>query len=172
MLMATAGRIAQNPQEFLDTSDKFDPEVTAMIWDEVVRRFPTSWGSVAKFELGFGSGPPPNEVAQAGSDVLERLEAMANQQGRGRPHLELQSTLACDLGEIFRAHGGRITRITFDGETGPFHEFLDLILPAVRSFARDANFDLNITTMVEKAQMNRDVKPRKNNGISATQLIP
>lgn len=172
MLMATASKIAQNPQEFLDTSEGFDPEVNAMVWDEVVRQTSTSWVTAAKFELGIGSGPPPTEIAQAANNVRIRLKAKAGQQGRGRPHLELQTDLALDLGRIFRAQGGRITRITFDGESGPFHEFLELLLPAVRPFAKDAGFDLTITTMVEKAQTYRDGKPRKNNGISATQLIP
>ena len=168
--MATVRKIAQNPEDFLDSCEKFDLEASALVWDEVARRSPANRILVTKFELSFGTGPLPSEIALAAGTVLGRLEVL--EQNRGRPYLALQTNLACELGRIFRGYGGRITRITFDSETGPFHEFLNLILPAVRTFAKNAGFDLNITTMVEKAQTYRDVKPRKNNGISATQLIP
>ena len=136
MLIATVSKIAQKPQEFLEKSDKFDPEATALVWDEVARRSPANRELVTNFELGIGSGPLPSEIALAARIVLERLEVQAGQQNRGRPHLVSQTTLACELGRIFRGQGGRITRITFDGETGPFHDFLNLVLPAVRTFAK------------------------------------
>lgn len=172
MLMATAEEIIRNPQIFQKEHEKFDPEVNAMVFDELARLSPEDPVSITKFDRG-GRAPPSEQIVQAASNVVVRLKARAKEQkGGGRPHLELQTELAFGMGRIFRAHGGKITRVTFDGETGPFHEFLELLLSVVRPFARTAGFDLNVATMVEKAQRDPPVKPRKLKHISCYPVNP
>jgi len=151
MMLATANEIKRNPQKFLNLSERFDPEVNAMVLDEAARLSATTNVAIQEFELGLGIGPPPSEIARAADNVVQLLENRRVSK-IGRPHLGLQAELAVSLGRVFRSKGGKITRITFDGESGPFHNFLDVLLPIVRKFARKAGFDLNVTTMVEKAQ--------------------
>ena len=67
--------------------------------------------------------------------------------------LEWQTWLAVRLGAFFLAKGGNLSRTVFDGESGDFHEFLGLVLPAVQPFAWELGFSLTITTMVAKARL-------------------
>jgi len=153
MMIATASEIAKNPQKFLDLSERFDPEVNAMILDAAARFSAATNASVQKFELGEGNGPPSEDIAKAASNVIQFLQRRTGTKAKvGRPYLGLQTDLAVALGRVFRNHGGKITRTTHDGESGPFHEFLEVLLPAVRPFAQKAGFDLNVMTMVVKAQ--------------------
>lgn len=152
-LVATVKHIGKNPTDFLSDMDKYDPEATARVIAACAAMSPDNRKALLAFENGEGSGPSPEDVAKAALVVLEDLEALAKSRRRGgRPELELQSQLAVALGYLFVNAGGKISRIVFDQESGPFHEFLELVLPLVRAHARRAGFALNVNTMVAKAR--------------------
>ena len=153
MLLASAEHIFKYPQDFLANSENYDPEVVALVLGCCGQLSRDNKVGVIGLETGKWAGPSVDEIRRAAAIVMDRLslEVRGSSQG-GRPQLVLQTRLACDLARIFRNNGGRITRITTDGETGAFHKFLERVLPPVEKLAIRAGFVLNVTTMVEKAQ--------------------
>ena len=155
-LKATVKEIAQKPDEFLMSSDKFDPEAVALVIGACARRSSINNQLLLAYELGNGSGPPPEEIATAAEQVLVELsQKKTSRASRGRPIQVAQGELASGLAKVFKMRGGRITRNVgrpIGRETGPFHKFLELLLPAVAQMARYAGITLTVTTMVAKAR--------------------
>ena len=155
-LISTAKAIARDPARFLESSETYDREAAARILGVCARVSPANQAAVLEYELGKGAGPPAEEIALAARAVIEDLEklALARRAG-GANKLLWQTTLAIDLARVFMARGGKITRNVGrkNGlETGPFHQFLEIVLPCVRGVARQAGFALTVTTIVAKAR--------------------
>ena len=156
MLMATVKVIGNNPRDFLQDSEKFDPEAAALVIGACGGRSSINKRLLLEYESGIGSGPPPEEIANAAEQVLVELSQKSTlQPERGRPIQVAQGELANSLAKVYLTRGGIITRnVGRDGdqETGPFHKFLELLLPAVHEIARRAGITLTVATMVAKAQ--------------------
>ena len=141
-LMATVKHIAKHPAEFLSSMGSYDPEAAALVIGACAAMSTHNRNALLQFEIGNGAGPLPSDIVRAAAIVLERLEATASGQRRGgRPELVLQRELAMDLAMKFLNRGGKVTRTVGDGETGPFHEFLELLLPLIQPHA--CQFALN-----------------------------
>lgn len=152
-LMATVSAIGKNPTAFLAHSESYDPEAKTRVLGACARSSPENNLAVQEFDCGNGDGPSPVEITKAANIVLEDLKKDSLKRSRGgRPKLDWQTSLAVDLADVFTRRGGKLTRIVGDGESGPFHRFLELILPSVKVFADRADFALTVTTMVAKAR--------------------
>ena len=164
-LLATIERIGKNPSEFLVKSDGYDPEAKERVLGAYAGMSPSNRQSVYKFELGNTDGMSENQLVEASRLAAEVLQKDALERKKGGPlKLDGQTSLAVDLASFFLSKGGSIARTVADGETGPFHQFLELVLPAVRPFARRANFALTVTTMVAKARKELIPKPQEVSG--------
>jgi hypothetical protein len=174
-LMATARAIARNPLAFLKDPGKYDPEVVARIYDASAIASRENQLLLADFECRRGPPPPVEDLVTGAQKVLNDLEATAEGKShRGGQTLALQRELAVDLARIFKAFGGRVTRITrFDQhaeaqplyrEVGPFHDFLKLVLPPAFLFAKRAGFKMkSIRSIVgmSKGVITRPGRPRE-----------
>lgn len=153
-LMATVAVAKRFPADFLRCTNLFDPEAVVRIIDACAARSEGNKLALLNWEIGVGAGPPPEEIRAAAETALDQL---SRETTKGRPRTEHQRDLALALGRRFVAMGGKITRVTFDGETGPFHRLLKVILvPTVKRLAREAGFVLTPRSMVEFAQ--KDLK--------------
>lgn len=154
MLMATVAIAANDPVWFLKKMDKLDPEAVARVVGTCGARSKANELALLNREIGIGTGPPPEEIRAAAVEVLARLrQDIANGGTKRRPKVELQYDLAISLGRRFVAMGGRLTRVTFDGETGPFHRLLEIVLvPTAKRLAKEAGFALTIRSMVRIAR--------------------
>jgi hypothetical protein len=151
-LAATIKKIADDPSGFLEEMDRYDPEAVARVI-AVLCRNREARNQFLEFEGGLGSPPPTEDIAGAARQALDELEQQkTNRQKGGRPVDELQKDLAIELARIYTGFGGSIGRRVHDREYGPFHEFLEIILPAVRGHGIGAKSSLTITTMVRAAQ--------------------
>jgi hypothetical protein len=117
------------------------------------------WGSAQVRAPYIMGEPTPENVARAAEGALKRLESA---RVRGRPRNPAHEILAERLGPIFRASGRQIRRyrkklpkpakvkaIYF--ETGPFHEFLELILPPLQGFLREQKLaPVSVETVVRE----------------------
>ena len=156
MLMSTVKAIGNDPREFLQNSEKFEPEAAALVIGACGGRSSINKRLLLEYEKGNGSGPPPEKIAKAAEQVLAKLSQKNTLQPvRGRPIQVAQGELANNLAKVYLTRGGIITRNVGragDLETGPFHKFLELLLPAVHEIARRAGITLTVATMVAKAQ--------------------
>ena len=73
MLMATVKVIGNNPRDFLQDSEKFDPEAAALVIGACGGRSSINKRLLLEYESGIGSGPPPEEIAKAAEQVLAEL---------------------------------------------------------------------------------------------------
>lgn len=155
-LLSTAKAIARDPVRFLESSETYDREAATRILGVCARMSPVNHGAILEYERGTGAGPAPEQIALAARAVIEDLGKLAHERRvGGASKLVWQTSLAIDLARIFMARGGKITRNVGrqnGSETGPFHQFLDIVLPSVRDIARQAGFTLTVTTMVAKAR--------------------
>jgi hypothetical protein len=103
------------------------------------------WGSDQTRSNYVGGEPMPDDIARAAEAAASRIQA---QRSRGRRHHRAYPILAESLGAIFRASGQAIQRHrkklprsakddTIYTETGPFHEFLALVLSPLRDVLRE-----------------------------------
>jgi hypothetical protein len=150
-LKATVKEVAKRPSEFLSDVGRYDPEAVALVYDAFTRGSPENRLIFLQFEAGLGPPPPAEAIAEAASKVLGDLAEQAkNNPGVGGQTLVLQRELIQDLAAIFLRFGGSLKRSTqFDNSVlgervykGPFHDFLKLVLPPVRQFARKAGFKM------------------------------
>lgn len=164
-LMATVKAIRIDPEAFLRDVGRYDPEAVARVYGAYASVSVVNRTQLAGFEAGLGPAPRPDEIAAAAANILGDLEAEARAVSRvgGQP-LTLQQNLAHDLARIFKNFGGRVTRVTRfypDArpqyiETGPFHDFLELVLPPARPFAERAGFRLkSIRSLVSSVLKDR-----------------
>lgn len=170
-LMATAKAIARNAQAFQQDPGTFDPEVVARISDKIAGVSRNSQLLLANFECRSGSPLSTENIVAAARMVVTDLQNTAKEKShRGGQALLLQRDLAIDLATIFKRFGGRTTRVTrFDlsnefapayREDGPFHDFLELVLPPALLFARRAGLKMkSIRSMVK---MSKGAKPPFN----------
>jgi hypothetical protein len=170
-LKATIRAISKDPVQFLEKSEKFDPEAVARVLGVCARRNRANNQLLMTWELGRGKGPPPEEIKKAAQEVLFALPQDKDvHSSKGRPRQSEQGDLAISLSKAFLAHGGKITRNVGrkdNQETGEFHRFLELLLPAVNRIATRAGITLTVTTMVAKAQ--KVLKPTK---LASTRAYP
>jgi hypothetical protein len=152
MVMATVKKIGRDPQAFLDDSESYDPEAETMVLGETARLSFESAALVQQYVLGVGPAPDISQIAEAVPFVLAELGREMQEMKGGRPLLAFQSELACDLGIIFRAQGGKLRRNPKQIKTMPFRSFIELMIEVVQPFAWKAGFALTATTMIEKAQ--------------------
>lgn len=174
-LMATAKSIARKPEAFLEDADKFDPEVVARVFDKIAGFSNEKQLLLAHFECRLGPPPPLNDVVSAARIVISNLQAVAAEKShRGGQELQLQRELAVDLATIFQRFGGRTTRITrFDPsaelsvlyrEDGPFHNFLEIILPPARLFAKRAGLKMKSIRSIVKMSKGANAPVSRNAG--------
>ena len=153
-LVPTVAKIVRDPVDFVAYSEKYHPEASALVLGTYAAQSPAAARAVLEFELGKSGGMVAREIVEAGKRVNDRLEEKASSRRKGGGvELEWQTWLAVRLGTFFLAKGGKLSRTVFDGESGDFHEFLELVLPAVQPFAWKLGFSLTITTMVAKARL-------------------
>jgi hypothetical protein len=171
--MATVRAIARKPIAFLGNLGTYDPEAAAKVYG--------AYGSVSlenrlrlsQFEAGLGPAPPAEEIAAAAARVLCYLEAETQKDSHvGGQTLELRNELVLDLATIFKNFGGRTTRVTrFDPdrvpahfEDGPFHGFLEIVIPAARPFAKRAGFRMqslpSLVAIVRKSKGQKSSRSR------------
>lgn len=152
-LRATVQAIARHPADFLANVGRYDPEAVALVYAAFTKGSPQNRLLLSSFEADRGAAPPAEAIAQAASVVLVDLEEQISKTDHvGGQTLVLQRNLVRDLASIFVNSGGslkRSTRFHSAGEEfsyhGPFHDFLELVLPPVRTFARKAGFRMEST---------------------------
>lgn len=152
---ATVAEIEKDPERFLADSDRYDPEAVARVLGECARASKVNHDEIMRYELGTGPGPEPEELKCAAERVLPTLDRELKSAGRSRggaTRNDQQKWLAERLAVLFVGRGGRLTRTTHDGESGPFHAFLEVVLPIIRPCAHRAGFALTVRTMVAHAQ--------------------
>jgi hypothetical protein len=157
-LVATVKKIAEEPARFLAELDRYDPEAAARVVS-VYARNPEARDQFLRFEAGLGPPPPAEDIASAAKQFLREVEEHKGASGTrkgGRPIDDLQTELAIELGRLYVGFGGSLGRSVHDGEYGPFHEFLEIVLPAVRQHGRLAKSSLTTTTMVRAAQRDQE----------------
>lgn len=151
-LMATVKSIAKKPFAFIEDVGKYDPEAVSRVYGKLSSRSAEKAAMLERFEWGKGPAPTVDDIVQSASQVLVDLEAEAHRFANGgRQKLVLQHKLVQDLARLFEKFGGRLTRITrfnlgmssSEREDGPFHDFLKIVLPAVRPIARKAGFQMD-----------------------------
>lgn len=157
-LMPTVRAIARRPRAFLDRVGDYDPRASAMVYGAFVGLSSDNRMLLARYEAGTGPEPPAEGIAEAANKVLCHLETKIQRNSRvGGQTLVLQRKLVRDLARIFLNFGGFISRVTrFDPEsrpqyveTGPFHDFLEIVLPPAQPFAKRAGFQMkSIRSMV------------------------
>ena len=149
-LMPAVAIAAKDPARFLEVMDRLDPESVARIIGACAARSKESEDALYLREIGASAGPPPEEIRAAAETILSRL---SQKPAKGRPKMELQRDLAVALAHRFVTLNGRLTRATFDGETGPLHRLLEVVLvPTVHRIAMKAGFSLTIRSMVRVAR--------------------
>ena len=152
-LMPAVAIAAKDPARFLEVMDRLDPESVARIIGACAARSKESEDALYLREIGASAGPPPEEIRAAAETVMAQLSMeIANGGTRRRPKVQLQHELAVTLARHFVALGGRLTRSVHDGETGPFHRILDIVVPIVQAFAHRAGFSLTVRSMVRVAR--------------------
>ena len=153
-LAATVKKIAEGPSQFLAEMDRYDPEAATKVIS-IHARSPEARDQFLRFEAGLGPPPPAEDIASAAKQVLGNIQQHKQASGTckgGRPTDDLQRKLATALGWVYVGFGGSLGRTVHDVEYGPFHEFLEIVLPAVQQHGRRAKSCLTITTMVRAAQ--------------------
>lgn len=164
-LMTTVTHIARQPEEFLKNVHCYDPEVVALVGDASAQQSAEDGKLLKLFERGIGVGPAPEAIATAARLVLQRLQSAADErQAGGRTVLQLRRHLAADLAGILIRFGGKVARVTHDGESGMFHSFLEMVLPAVSAHARSAGFALSVRGMVVEAMADQRAKEARAGG--------
>jgi hypothetical protein len=152
-LAATVKRFVDYPSEFVITQHHYDPEAVAKVMAVLGRDHETHM-ALLHFEIGQGPAPCTEDVRKAATQAIEELTEQNARTGRrcGRTLDELQKALAIELARIYTGFGGTIKRRVHAHEYGPFHEFLEIVLPAVKKHGLAAKSSLTITTMVRAAQ--------------------
>jgi AcrR family transcriptional regulator len=150
-LMATVKEISKRPVAFLVNTGKYDPEAVARVYEAFARGSPENRLTLSLFEVGRGPPPPAEALGQAASRAMEELaKQIAEDSQVGGQTLVLQREVIEDLSAIFLQFGGTLKRSTQCHDDplteftyqGPFHDFLKLVLPPVRPFARKAGFKM------------------------------
>jgi hypothetical protein len=141
-LVSTLDKVAKNPSLF------FESQLPAAVQWEIANDYRRGseepgtlgidiWGdqqTVYTFEL---EAPTEANIGKAAEAARRRIQ---EQRKGGRPHNGANRILADRLGTIFRSSGQSITRRwqprggtlkekLIDVEIGPFHDFLELVLP-------------------------------------------
>lgn len=155
-LAVTVKKIADDPSGFLKEMDRYDPEAAARVI-AVLSRNQELGNQFLRFEGGLGPPPSVHVIARAARRALEEIEQQKTKKSSNRPKTgrtadELQKDLAVELGRIYAGFGGLLGRRVHDLEYGPFHEFLEIVLPAVRKHGQAGKSSLTVTTMVRAAQ--------------------
>jgi hypothetical protein len=153
-LTATLEKIADDPTSFLKEMGDYDPEAVARVM-AVFARSSDSGHRFLLFDAGLGPPPSAHEVAEAAQRSIQEIRPARRAPGPqagGRPSDNLQMLLAGELARIYTGIGGTITRRVHDREYGPFHQFLEIVLPVVRRHGRAAKSSLNVASMVRAAQ--------------------
>src|SRR5687768_11662272 len=90
--------------------------------------------ALLRFEIGQGPAPCAEDIRKAATQAIKELTEQNARTGRrgGRTVDELQKALAIELARIYTGFGGSIKRRVHDREYGPFHQFLEIVLPAVK----------------------------------------
>ena len=151
-LVSTVRAILRNPSDFVEKSERYDPEVVALMLGALGGVSHEASVRVHEYELGTGSRPGREDVLEAARSVLRKLQSESSAMSNvGGQNLVLQRQLIKDLAQIFKNYGGRVTRITrFVDEDprpryvegGPFHDFLAIVLPPALLFARRAGLKM------------------------------
>jgi hypothetical protein len=115
--------------------------------------WPDVWGDQPEAEL-----PTDANIAKAALAAIARIQSTRK---RGRRPNAANQVLADRLGEIFRQSGQRITRHrhpemrhgkVISIESGPFYEFLGLVLPPLQAYLRERGLaPVTIDTIVRLA---------------------
>ena len=169
-LIATVKAIAQNPYAYREEVGSYDPEASARVYGKIASRSAEYAARLEQFEWGTGPAPPLQDISEAASAVLLDLEhdARAYEKGGGQK-LVLQHELTRDLAKIFEGFGGWVARNTrFDpdlrgnyDEVGPFHDFLKIVLPVARVFARRSGFEMDSIRYLVAELLESRAKDRK-----------
>jgi hypothetical protein len=151
-LAATVKCFVDDPAEFVTNQDRYDPEAVAKVM-AVLGRDPEIRNALLRFEGGLDPPPSAETIRKAAIHVIKEITEQKARTGRrgGRTADELQKDLAIELARIHAGFGGSIKRRVHDREYGPFHEFLEIVLPAVKKHAILAKSSLTITSMVRAA---------------------
>ncbi len=144
VLIATLKEISKNPSLFF--SGKLPGYVYWIIAGNYQRsdeKPATHWYDVWGDQSGRVEPPTEAAIARAATSAIGRLQ---NARKPGRPYNSANRILADDLGEIFRPSGQPIARrreprMRFNKvifvESGPFYDFLDLVLPPLQRHLRE-----------------------------------
>ena len=147
VLVATLQKVSKNPSLFssgqlpaaveweIACNYQRSDEKPATNWQDV-------WGNQSWVE-GDVEVPTEANIAKAALSAIQSIQSLRK---RGRPPNAANQILADRLGEIFRSSGQRIARLRLPEmrrdklisiEGGPFHDFLNLVLPPLQRHLRD-----------------------------------
>ena len=169
-LMPTIIAIGNDPANFVENCKDFDPEAVELIFLVFVLLQQENRMRLLLFEAGIVPSLPVEGIAQAAGIVFVGLIDQAEHDAHvGGQHLELRAALVRDLAKLFEEFGGAVklsTRLdptARDGFSyeGPFHDFLDLVLPIVMPFAAKAGFKKNST----RSMVTSLLKERRTNSM-------